>query len=200
MPPVKEALIWVAILCICIAPLALAMNSPLMAWRSGMYIFAGLCGVFAFALLFLQSMLAAGLLPGLSAWQGRRMHRVIGGLLVLAVVGHVVGLWIESPPDVIDPLLFASPTPFSVWGVTAMWAVFVTAALAVARVRLRPRLWRVLHRVLAGMIVVGTVIHAVQIEGSMEPVTKYLLSGAVLAVAVLAIAGWLGRPFAPRTR
>ena len=36
-------------------------------------------------------------------------------------------LWITNLPDEIDGLLFASPTPFSAWGVIAMWAVFAAA-------------------------------------------------------------------------
>ena len=33
--------------------------------------------------------------------------------MAVAVVIHVAGLWITSPPDMIDALLFTSPTPFS---------------------------------------------------------------------------------------
>ena len=66
-------------------------------------------------------------------------------VLVVAVVIHVAALWITSPPDVVDALLFASPTPFSAWGVIAMWAVFAAALLAALRrrLRLRPRTWRI---------------------------------------------------------
>ncbi len=88
------------------------------------------------ALLLVQPLLAGGLLPGLRAQLGRRVHGWIGGLLVASVVVHVGGLWITSPPDVIDALLFASPTPFSVWGVIAMWAIFAAALLATLRRRL----------------------------------------------------------------
>ncbi len=37
---------------------------------------------------------------------------------------------ITRPPDVVDVLLFHSPAPFSIWGVMAMWAIFVAALLA----------------------------------------------------------------------
>jgi hypothetical protein len=48
-------------------------------------------------------------------------------VLVVAVVVHVGGLWITSPPDMIDALLLTSPTPFSAFGVIAMWAIFAVA-------------------------------------------------------------------------
>ena len=49
---------------------------------------------------------------------------------MLTVIVHVAGLWLTSPPDVIDVLLFRSPTPFSAWGAIAMWAVFAAALWA----------------------------------------------------------------------
>ena len=113
----------------------------------------------------------------------------IGGLLVVAVVIHVGGLWITSPPDVIDALLFVSPTPFSAWGVIAMWAIFAVAVLATfrRRLRLRPRTWRICHTVLAVVIVVGTVVHGILIEGTMEMVSKVALCGLVVAAATKVI-------------
>jgi hypothetical protein len=53
-------------------------------------------------------------------------------------------------------------------GVIAMWAVFATALLAVRR-RLRLRLWawRIPPTALGAVIAVGTVVHAVLIDGTM---------------------------------
>ena len=47
----------------------------------------------------------------------------------------------------IDALIFTSPTPFSPFGVIAMWAIFAVALLAAFRRRLglRPRTWRIAH-------------------------------------------------------
>ena len=124
----------------------------------------------------------------LLAWR-RRVHRWIGGLLVVCVVLHVAGLWITSPPDVVDALTFTSPTPFSVWGVLAMWLIFATAALALLRRRLRlgPKVWRRMHTTLAVFIVAGTALHAVLIDGTMEDVSKWALCALVLAVTVKVI-------------
>ena len=82
-----------------------------------------------------QPLLAGGILSGLSARLGRGVHRWVGAALVGAVVVHVGGLWVTTPPDVIDALTFTAPTWFSVWGVLAMWGVFATACVAVLRRR-----------------------------------------------------------------
>ena len=135
-----------------------------------------------------QPMLIGGYLPGLSARIGWRSHRWIGGALVVAVVIHVGGLWVTSPPDMIDALLFSSPTPFSPFGVIAMWAIFAVALLAALRQRLRIRTWRIAHTLLAIVIVVGSVAHALLIEGAMETVSKATLCALVLAAAIKVIA------------
>ena len=67
-----------------------------------------------------------------------------------------------------------------------MWAIFATALLAAfrLRLRLRPRTWRIAHTSLAVVIVVGTVVHAVLIEGTMETVSKAALCALVLAATI----------------
>ena len=109
---------------------------------------------------------------------------------MVAVVIHVGGLWITSPPDMIDALLFASPTPFSPWGVIAMWAIFTVAMIAALRRRLglRARTWRIVHMPLAIVIVVGGVVHAILIEGTMETVSKAVLCALVLAATIKVMA------------
>ena len=181
-------LIWVALAAAVCVPIAAAAASPLLAWRGPVYILAGFAGVIALGLMLFQPLLIGGYLPGLSGRIGRRVHHWIGGALVVAVMIHVAGLWITSPPDMIDALLFASPTPFSPFGVIAMWAIFAVALLATFRRRLRPRTWRIAHTLLAIVIVVGGVVHAVLIEGTMETVSKVALCALVLAAAIKVIA------------
>lgn len=183
----RGVLLWVGITTAIGVPLAAAAMSPLLAWRDPIYIAAGFAGIIALAMLLVQPLLAGGLMPGVSVSQGRRVHRLIGGILVVAVVTHVGGLWITSPPDVIDALLFASPTPFSNWGVFAMWAVFASALLAALRSRLRLPVWRVAHTTLAAVIVVGGIVHTLLIEGTMETVSKVALCTIVLIVTVKVI-------------
>ncbi len=182
----RAGLIWAAVAIAILVPLVAAAASPLLAWREPIYIAAGFAGIIALGLLLIQPLLIGGYLPGLSGLSARRVHRWIGAILVFAVIVHVVALWITSPPDVIDALLFVSPTPFSVWGVLAMWAVFAAAILATFRKRLglRPRTWRLLHTSLAVVIVTGTVVHAALIEGTMETVTKLALCALVFVVTI----------------
>jgi predicted ferric reductase len=186
----RATLIWAVLAVAICVPIAAAATSPLLAWRDAVYILAGFAGIIALGLLLVQPLLIGGYLPGFSAYRGRRAHRWIGGVLVAAVVIHVGGLWITSPPDMIDALLFASPTPFSPWGVIAMWAIFAVAHLAALRRRLglRPRTWRIAHTLLAVVIVVGSVVHSLLIEGAMETVSKAALCALVLAAAIKVMA------------
>lgn len=186
MRAVRVTLIWAALLAAICVPIAFATASPLHAWRGWVYIIAGFAGILALALVFLQPLLVGGYLPGLSGYRGRRAHYWIGGVLAVAVAIHVGGLWISSPPDMIDALLFSSPTPFSSWGVIAMWAIFAVAILAALRrkVGLSPRTWRLAHMVFAVIIVVGGVVHSLLIEGTMETMSKATLCALALAAAI----------------
>jgi MYXO-CTERM domain-containing protein len=180
----RVILIWVALAAAVCVPIVAAAASPLLAWRNAVYILAGFAGIIALGFMLVQPLLIGGYLPGFSGRLGRRVHHWIGGALVVAVVIHVGGLWITSPPDMVDALLFSSPTPFSPFGVIAMWAIFAVALLAALRRRLRPRTWRTAHMLLAIVIVVGSVVHGVLIEGTMETISKAVLCALVLAAAV----------------
>jgi len=188
--PVRSTLVWTGLVVAVAVPITAAAASPLLAYRDPVYIVAGLAGVVALALMLMQPLLAAGYLPGLPLPRGRTLHRLVGAAMVAAVIVHVAALWMTSPPDVVDALLFRSPTPFSVWGVVAMWAVFAAAATAALRRRWRFGLpaWRSAHTALAAVIVIGTVVHALLIEGTMEPLSKAVLCLLVLVATVIALA------------
>src|SRR3954447_165461 len=173
----RGTLIWAALAAAICLPIAFAAASPLLEWRDPVYILAGFAGIIALGVVLVQPLLIGGYLPGPSAYRARRAHHWMGGALVVAVVIHVAGLWITSPPDMIDALTFTSPTPFSPFGVTAMWAIFAVALLAALRRRLglRPRTWRIAHMLLAIVIVGGSAAHAILIEGTMETVSKAAL-------------------------
>jgi predicted ferric reductase len=188
MRSARAPLIWAALAAAVCVPLAAAAASPLLAWRGPVYILAGFAGIIALGLVLVQPLLIGGYLPGLSAYRGRRAHLWIGGALVLAVVVHVAGLFFTSPPDMIDALLFTSPTPFSPFGVIAMWAIFAVALLAAIRRRLGLRTWRIAHMSLAVVIVVGSVAHGMLIEGTMETMSKAALCALVLAATIKAMA------------
>ncbi|WP_439402124.1 ferric reductase-like transmembrane domain-containing protein [Bradyrhizobium sp. DASA03068] len=182
----RAPLIWAALALAIGVPVAAAAASEQLAWRGPVYILAGFAGIIALGLVLVQPLLIGGYLPGLSAYRNRRAHHWIGGALALAIVIHVAGLWVTSPPDMIDALTFSSPTPFSPFGVTAMWAIFIVALLALLRrpLGLRPRAWRIIHIPLAIVIVTGSVIHCLLIEGTMETISKAALCALVLAATV----------------
>ena len=186
----RVTLIWALLAAAVFVPIAAAAASPLLEWRGPIYILAGFAGIIALGVTLFQPLLIAGYLPGLSSYRGRRAHHWIGGALVVALVIHVGGLWITSPPDMIDALLFLSPTPFSPWGVIAMWAIFAVALLAALRRRLglRPRTWRITHMLLAIVIVVGSVVHCMLVEGTMETVSKAALCALVHGAAIKVMA------------
>ena len=188
---VRSTALWLALACAVVVPITVAAMSPLLAWRDPVYIVAGFAGIAALCLLLFQPLLAAGLLPGISALRARLIHRWVGGCLTFAVVAHVACLWLTSPPDVVDALLLRSPTPFSIWGVIALWSVFGAACLVLfrKRSRLRPSVWRMIHRGLAVISVLGSVIHALKIEGTMGEVSKYALCALVVVCGFWVLIG-----------
>lgn len=198
MSVARAILIWGAVSVAVLVPIAAAVGSPLLAWRDPVYIAAGFAGIAAMALMLVQPLLVGGYLPGLSVLQARRVHRSVGAVLLVAVVIHVAGLWITSPPDVVDVLLFRSPTPFSVWGAIAMWAVFAAGLLAILRRRigLRTQTWRLGHTTFAAVTVLCSVIHALLIEGTMETVSKValcMLAAAATAKVLIDLKVWAVR-------
>lgn len=188
---------WCALIAALAVPFIFVVTSPLLAWRSPIYIIACFSGVIGLGLLLIQPLLIGGSFPGLSKHLTRRAHPWTGVLLLLAVLVHVGGLWITSPPDVIDALTFNSPTPFSNWGVIAMLSLFTTTLLAIfrRRFRLRPSNWRLAHSFLALVIVIGTIVHAILIEGTMETMSKIVLCLLVLVATINTLFGvklWSG--------
>ncbi|MEM7212285.1 MAG: ferric reductase-like transmembrane domain-containing protein [Pseudomonadota bacterium] len=184
----RSLLIWTGAATALVVPLIIAATSPQLAWRGPVYIAAGFAGVIALGLLLMQPLLAGGYLAGPSPRDARRWHGLVGAALAFLVIFHVAALWWTSPPDVIDALLFRSPTPFSDWGVVAMWAVFATALLALLRrrLRVRPRIWQLFHLSFASVIVIGSVVHAMLIEGTMGTISKTLLC-IVVVLATLKV-------------
>lgn len=186
----RVALVWAAVAAAVTIPIALAATSDLLSYRGAVYNLACFAGIAALSLVLVQPLLIGGYLPGLSGLRGRRAHLWTGGTLVAMVALHVGGLWFSSPPDMIDALTFTSPTPFSPFGVIAMWAIAAVAILAAFRRRLRlsPRAWRIAHMVLALFIVAGSVVHGLLIEGTMETMSKAALCALVVAAAVKVMA------------
>ncbi len=195
----RRVLIWGLLAAAILVPLAAATTSEQLEWRGPVYITAGFAGIVALGLVLIQPLLIAGYLPDLTGYRGRRVHHWVGGALVATVILHVAGLWITSPPDMIDALTYTSPTPFSPFGVTAMWAIFAVAVIALFRRRLRLRTWRLIHLALALVIVAGAVAHTLLIEGTMETVSKIALCALVTIVGAKVLTDlWLRTRRVPR--
>lgn len=198
----RSALIWGVLALICLVPIIGAAQSPLLQWREPVYIAAGFAGIVGLVLLLVQQLLALRILPGLTAARSRQVHRLSGQLLVLSVFLHVLWLWMTSPFDVLDALVFEAPTAFSEWGVIAMWAVFATALLGLfgRKAGLRWQVWTWAHRLLGAFIAVTTILHVLPIEGTMDQTSKVALSGLILlaALAVLLHLPLRGRSAPPR--
>ena len=104
----RALLHWGAFALAVAVPLGVAATSPLLQWRDPVYIAAGFAGVAGLALMLAQPLLAKGYLPHMRGPRGRRWHRWTGMALIALIIVHVGGLWITSPPDVIDALLLRS--------------------------------------------------------------------------------------------
>jgi len=195
MIALRAVLIWAALAVAVTAPTVIAARSEYLAYRDAIYIAAGLAGVIALAALLVQPLLAGGLLPGVSPVAAQRLHRAVGAALVLAVAVHVAGLWVTSPPDMIDALTFSAPTAFSVFGVVAMWALIAAALLGAFRRRLplRPQVWRLAHSSAVGVVVAGSIAHALLIEGTMGPLSKAAL--CLLTAGALLVVVWRRQPW-----
>jgi len=194
IPPQRRLrifLTWAALAAVMGVPVLIAAASPYLAYRNAAYIIGGFAGIIALALLVIQPLLAAGYLPGASLLNERRWHRWTGAAIAICVALHVSGLYVTSPPDTLDALLLVAPTPFSVYGVLAMWGIVATVILVALRrrIRLGYPTWRIVHNVLALVVVIATIIHALQIEGAMEVYSKWLLCLAALAATAAALTG-----------
>jgi predicted ferric reductase len=181
-------LIWGGLTAVVLLPLLVAAQSPLLQWRQPIYIIAGFAGIAAMATLLCQPLLVGGYLPGLTTRTGRRAHHVMGAVLVAMVVIHVAGLWVTSPPDMIDALTFTAPTAFSAFGVISMWMLFGAAALSLVRRHLGVSVWRVGHATCVSLAVITAVAHALLIEGTMGDWTKAALCFSVILATAKVLA------------
>ena len=70
-----------------------------------------------------------------------------------------------------------------------MWTVFLSAGVVAVRRRLTSNLitWQRLHRSLGFIIVLGSVVHAFLIEGTMETWSKALLCLAVIIATIITL-------------
>ncbi len=183
-----HVLAWVAAAVVAAWPIGAALASPLLPSRDLIWVVGGMAGVVALSLLLVQPLLAIEVGTG-AARRWRRWHGAVGLLIGAAIVLHVGALYATSPDDITDALLLVAPTPFSLYGVIGLWATVVTIALALARriLRLPFRPWRMVHSLLALVIVAASASHAWMIDGAMEGLSKTIVVLAALAATSFAV-------------
>lgn len=199
-PRLRSAASWALVVCIAAAPVAIALFSPLQQSRSAPYVVGGVSGIVALALLLLQPLLVGGYLPGLRSVKARFWHHCIGCTIVLTVFMHIIGLYVTSPDDITDAMLFTSPTPFSVYGVLGFWCVVMMLITVVLRNRsvFSSRLWSLVHNSLALVLVGASVIHALLIEGAMGNVSKVILCVSVVIATIAVTVKFRIKRFVPK--
>ena len=199
--------VWLVVAGFVLVPIIVAAASPLQASRDAIWIVGGMAGVVAFAIMSLQLMLIGRFPPLSNSLHERSWHRWIGTAIVALVMLHVGGLCVTSPGDITDALLLVSPTPFALYGVIGLAGVILTAGLAPFCKRVGYRSWQIAHQVLALIIIIGSVVHTLLIEGAMGETSKLVLctflvvatAGVVLkSVFGFGLVAW--RPARPRVR
>ena len=186
---IAALVLWAGLVVAMVAPVLIAAGSPYLAYRNLPYIVGGFAGIVCLSLFVIQPLLAAGYLPGVpspgsadgTAGSARRSS--------LCVLLHVGGLYLTSP---------RTRSMRCCWSrrrrsrSTACWrcgASSATAVLVALRRRsgLRYATWFFIHNALALVVVVATVIHALQIEGAMETLSKWLVCLAALATTLVVL-------------
>lgn len=182
-------MLWLLVALVIFVPILVATQSSLLEWRQPIYVAAGFAGIIALALMLLQTLLVSGQL--LVGSKQRYAHAIVGGSIVSLIVVHIGGLWYVSPPDVVDVLLFRSPTPFGLWGMIATLAVIASSGLAIFRTRISLTRFRALHGASAVLVVLTTIAHTILIEGAMGQNTKVAL--CIMVVGALFWTLWRRR-------
>lgn len=182
-------LLWLVVAVLAAGPFFAAVASPLLKGRDAIWVMGGLAGVAALGLLLVQPMLAVGVRAGTLPRAARIWHRWTGIAIAGLTVLHVAALYAYSPDDILDVLLFVSPTPFSVYGMIGLCGVVLTILVVALRrpLGLKPAHWRVVHSALAVVIVLAGAVHAFMIDGAMEPMSKLALCLAAVTATVVAV-------------
>lgn len=180
---------WALLFFVVVGPVIVAASSPLQNSREIIYVVGGLAGVVALSLLLVQPLLAIGYLKGVNPIKQRRWHKASGTLLIMSVGLHIGALYMTSPDDMTDALLLRSATPFSVYGVIALWAVVLIGVLVAFRRRLKISVdrWRSVHVVITAIVVITSIVHALWVLGTMGTVSKWVLCVTILIATGYAV-------------
>jgi DMSO/TMAO reductase YedYZ heme-binding membrane subunit len=175
-----------AVVVLAALPAGIALSSPHLAAAPGLLVLSTTAAALAVGVLAAQ--------PWLSRRRprpGRRpLHVVLGGVVAALVLAHVGALVIDDPDDAWFAMSPDGPTRARM----ALIATVLLAAVTVLGV-LRRRLgwsgatWRLVHGVLAALVVALGVGHAVLTDGALDGVGTVVL----LALGALGLAGAAGQ-------
>ncbi|WP_084211646.1 ferredoxin reductase family protein [Pseudonocardia acaciae] len=124
------------------------------------------------------------------------VHRLLGMLVTLMVVVHIILVLIATPSSValFDPRQWSMPSRAAI-GATVGLVVLVGLAVVRHRVRRRYALWRWVHLILAGAVLVLTALHIWWLRHLVnDPVLRATF--AVIAAVVIGMLSyrWVWRP------
>lgn len=186
MPDRRALALSVAVVTVVAVPLALALSDRHLAGASTALVLSTAAGTLAVSALAVQPLLA----------RGRRIarHQILGSVVLLLVLAHVAGLFVESSEDAWFALSPDGPTRARM-ALIATICLFGVVALGALRTRLpiAPATWRVLHAYLGGVVIALGVGHAVLTDGALD-------DGGTTVLAILGAVGLLGIPAAHVTR
>ncbi|MFT3854778.1 MAG: ferric reductase-like transmembrane domain-containing protein [Ilumatobacteraceae bacterium] len=133
------------------------------------------------------------------------LHRFLGGLAVVFVGVHLVGLVADSyfyfgPAQLLVPFTSSYRPGAVAWGVVAMYALIAVEATSLARRHLPRKLWRMTHALSFPLFVFSTVHTLTAGTDTTDAWLRVTMVVACIAVAVLTVvriaglAGGAGRP------
>lgn len=129
------------------------------------------------------------------------LHRFLGGLAVIFVGVHVVGLVADSyvdfgPAELLVPFASSYRPAAVAWGVVALYALVAVEATSLARKRLPRKVWRMTHGLAFPLFAFST-IHAftagTDATDAWLQVTMIATAVAVAVLTVVRIVGLSGR-------
>lgn len=182
----RNILIWLGLFALMAFPVIRAISNPYLPFRETSYIIAGFAGIFCLSIFVLQPLLATRRIP-LHPFRARRLHRIVGICVLSLTIIHVAGLFVTNSDDVIDVFMLRAPTTFSIFGVIAFWGIILTGLIATLRHSLPSFIWRKTHQTLSCIVISATIIHALQIQGAMEPISKWIICLAAILSTVVAL-------------
>jgi len=120
------------------------------------------------------------------------LHRFLGGLAVVFVVVHLVGLFVDrfvgfSVADLVVPFVSSYETVAMAWGIVAFYGLVAVELTSLAMQRLPRSLWKWIHRTSYLLFAFATV-HSLLVGTDVDnPIVLWLAGIGVAEVAFLVV-------------